>query len=64
MFWFYYLHWTLSPVQKKLAKDILSLPEPPLNAYDMLKERLLRLFEKGKKERCRRLLSMPPLSGR
>ena len=30
----------------------------------MLKERLLRLYDKGEKDRCRRLLSMPPLGGR
>jgi hypothetical protein len=42
-FWFYYVQWVLTPVQKKLARDILSLPDPPPNAYDLLKEQLLRL---------------------
>ena len=63
-FWFYYVQWALTPVQKKLARDILSLPDLPPNAYDLLKERLLRLYDKGEKDRCRRLLSMPPLGGR
>jgi hypothetical protein len=64
MFWFYYVQWALTPVQKKLARDILSIPDPPPNAYKLLKERLLRLYDKGEKDRCRRLLSMPPLGGR
>jgi len=64
MFWFYYVQWALTPVQKKLARDILSVPNPPPDAYELLKERLLRLYDKGEKDRCRRLLSMPPLGGR
>ena len=64
MFWFYYVQWALTPVQKKLARDLLSIPDPPPNAYELLKERLLRLYDKGEKDRCRRLLSMPPLGGR
>ena len=43
MFWFYYVQWALTLVQKILAQDILSVPNPPLNAYELLKERLLRL---------------------
>jgi len=31
-FWFYYVQWALTPVQKKLARDILSIPDPPHNA--------------------------------
>ena len=64
MFWFYYVQWALTPVQKKLARDILSIPDPPPNAYKLLKEWLLRLYDKGEKDRCRRLLSMPPHGGR
>jgi len=64
MFWFYYVQWALTPVQKKLARDLLSIPDPPPNAYELLKERLLRLNDKGEKDRCRRLLSMPPLGSR
>ena len=64
MFWFYYVQWALTPVQKKLARDLLSIPDPPPNAYELLKERLLRLYDKGEKDRCRRLLSMLPLGGR
>jgi len=64
MFWFYYVQWALTPVQKKLARDILSIPDPPPGAYELLKEPLLRLYEKGEKDRCRRLLSLPPLGGR
>ena len=29
MFWFYYVQWALMPLQKKLARDILSIPNPP-----------------------------------
>ena len=47
-----------------LARDILSVPNPPPDVYELLKERLLRLYDKGEKDRCRRLLSMPPLGGR
>jgi hypothetical protein len=32
-FWFYYVQWALSPAQKKLVPDILSIPTPPINAY-------------------------------
>jgi len=64
MFWFYYVQWALTTVQKKLARDLLSIPDPPPNAYELLKERLLRLYNKGEKDRRRRLLSMPPLGGR
>ena len=28
MFWFYFMQWALMPVQKKLAWDILSIPDP------------------------------------
>ena len=49
---------------EKLALDILSIPDPPHNAYEMLKEQLLCLYDKGKKDCCRRLLSMLPLGGR
>ena len=38
MFWFYYVQWALTPVQKKLARDILSIPNPPQDAYELLKE--------------------------
>ena len=64
MFRFYYVQWALTPVLKKLARDILTIPDPPPNAYKMLKEQLLPLYEKGEKDHCRRLLSMPPLGGR
>ena len=63
MFWFYYMKWALTPVQKKMARDILSIPDPPPNAFKMLKERQLSLYDKGEKDRFRRLLSMPPLGG-
>ena len=33
MFWFYYMQWALTPLQKKLARDILSVPNPPPDAY-------------------------------
>jgi hypothetical protein len=42
-FWFYYVQWALSLVQKKMERDIHSLPTPPSDAYNQLKERLLRL---------------------
>ncbi len=51
-------------MQKKMARDILSLPTQPPNAYDMLKERLLRLYGQGEKDCCRKLLNMLPLCGR
>jgi hypothetical protein len=38
MFWFYYVQWALTLLQKKLARDILSVPNPPLDAYELLKE--------------------------
>jgi len=47
MFWFYYMQWVLTPLQKKLAWDILSVLNPPPGAYKLLKERLLRLYDKG-----------------
>jgi hypothetical protein len=46
MFWFYYIQWVLTPVQKKLARDILYIPDLPPNAYELLKEQLLRLYDK------------------
>jgi hypothetical protein len=63
-FWFYYVQWALSPQQKKLVRDILSIPQPPINAYDLLKGRLLQLYEQGEKDRCRKLLALPQLGGR
>jgi len=50
MFWFYYVQWALSPLQKKLARDILSVPNLPSDSYELLKERLLRLYDKGEKD--------------
>ena len=64
MFWFYYVQWALMPVQNKLVQDILSIPDLPPYAYEMLKERLLLLYDKGEKDHCRRLLSMLPLGSR
>ena len=51
-------------MEKKLARDILSALNPLPDAYELLKERLLRLYDKGEKDRCRKLLNMPPLGGR
>ena len=42
-FWFYYVQWALLPQQKKLVRDLLSMPTPPATAYDQLKEQLLQL---------------------
>ena len=64
MFWFYYVQWALTPLQKKLVRDILSVPNPTPDAYELLKERLLCLYDKGEKNRCRKLLNMPLLGGR
>jgi len=63
-FWFYYVSWALSPPQKKLVRDILSIPTPPINAYTLLKDRLMQLYEQGEKDRCRKFLATHPLGGR
>jgi hypothetical protein len=63
-FWFDYVQWALSPVQRKMVRDILDLPTPPPDAYDQLKERLLRLYDRGTKDRCRRMFNMPAMGGR
>ena len=34
MFWFYYVQWALTPVQKKLARDLLSIPAPRLRTTE------------------------------
>ena len=39
-------------------------PEPAPGRNELLKERLLCLYDKGEKDRCRRLLNMLPLGGR
>ncbi len=41
--------------------DILSIPTPHINAYYLLKDRLLQLYEQGEKDGCRKFLAMPPL---
>jgi len=61
MFWFYYVQWALTPVQKKLARDILLVPKSTTKCVRVVEERLLRLYDKCEKDRCRRLLSIPPL---
>jgi hypothetical protein len=63
-FWFYYVQCALSPPQKKLVWDILSIPNPSIYAYNLLKDRLLQLYEQGEKDRCRKFLATPPLSSR
>jgi hypothetical protein len=63
-FWFYYVQWALSTLQKKLVQNLLSVPTPPINANDQLKDRLLQLYEQREKDRCRKYFAMPPLSGR
>ena len=63
-FWFYYVQWVLTAQQKKLVRDLLSIPTLPTNAYNQLKERLLQLYKTGEKDRCRKYLAMPPLGGR
>ena len=63
-FWFYYVSWALSQQQKKLVRDILSVPMLPINAYNLLKDRLLQLYEQGEKDRCRKFLATQPLGGR
>ena len=62
--WFFYVQWALSPLQEKLVQDIISTEYTPPNAYELLKERLLQLYEKGERSRCRKLLDMPPIGGR
>ena len=62
--WFFYVQWALTPLQEKLVQDIISTDYTPPNAYGLLKERLLQLYEKGERARCRKLLDLPPIGGR
>jgi hypothetical protein len=62
--WFFYVQWALTPLQEKLVQDIISTDHTPPNAYGLLKERLLQLYEKGERARCRKLLDLPPIGGR
>ncbi len=62
--WFFYVQWALTPLQEKLVQDIISTDHTPPNAYGLLKERLLQLYEKGERARCRKLVDLPPLGGR
>ena len=61
--WFFYVQWALSPLQEKLVQDIISTDYTPPNAYELLKERLLQLYEKGERSHCRKLLELLPISG-
>ena len=45
-------------------QDIISTDYTPPNAYGLLKERLLQLYEKGQRACCRKLLDLPPIGGR
>ena len=47
--WFFYVQWALTPLQEKLVQDIISTDYTPPNAYRLLKERLLQLYEKGER---------------
>jgi hypothetical protein len=62
--WFFYVQWALTPLQEKLVQDIISTDHTPPNAYGLLKERLLQLYEKGERARCRKLVDLPPIGGR
>ena len=62
--WFFYVQWALTPLQEKLVQDIISTDYTPPNAYGLLKERLLQLYEKGERARCRKLGNLPPIGGR
>ena len=62
--WFFYVQWALTPLQEKLVQDVISTDYTPPNAYGLLKERLLQLYEKGERARCRKLVDLPPLGGR
>ncbi len=61
--WFYYVLWALSPLQEKLVLEITSLDYPLPNAYGLLKESLLQLYEKGECSLGRKLLELPPIGG-
>ena len=47
-----------------MVQDIISTDYTLPNTYGLLKERLLQLYKKGKRARCRKLLDLPPICGR
>jgi hypothetical protein len=57
--WFFYVQWALTTLQEKLVQDIISTDYTPPNAYRLLKERLLQLYEKGERA-CWNLRKGPP----
>jgi hypothetical protein len=61
--WFYYVQWALNNQQKKLADDIICLEPTPANAYDLLKGRLLSLYQRGERERYAKFRQLPSLGG-
>jgi len=63
--WYFYVTWALSPQQEALVQDITEAEITPPNAYELLKERLLQLHEKGERARAKKLLlHMAPIGGR
>jgi len=62
--WFFYVQWALTPLQEKLVQDIIFTDYTPPNAYGLLKERLLQLYEKSEQARCRKLVDLPSIGGR
>jgi hypothetical protein len=61
--WFYYVQWALTSQQKKLVDDIIALDPTPPDAYNILKGRLLSLYDKGQRDRYMRFRQLPPLGG-
>jgi hypothetical protein len=45
--WFYYTQWALTNQQKKLVDDIICMDPTPQDAYQLLRRRLLGLYEEG-----------------
>jgi hypothetical protein len=62
--WFYYTQWALTSQQKKLVDGIISMEPTPPDEYDLLKRRLLGLYDKGEQERFARFCQLPDLGSR
>jgi hypothetical protein len=61
--WFYYTQWALNNQQKKLVDDVICMDPTPPDAYQLLKGRLLGLYDKGERERFARFRQLPDLGG-
>ncbi len=62
--WIYYVQWALSEQQTKLVDNILAMEPTPLDAFEILRNRLPGLHDRGEQDQFRQFNQIPDLGDR